>query len=158
MDVFSFDGGADARYHFDLSGERLAPFNHHFENNTPPKSAVDIAATNVAIREYQKEYMDYWNSTVSQTGTGRPVEAFISPVAPYPASERDKGYYFAYTSFVNVLDYSSITIPVTKADQILDAPNANYTPLNEVDGRVQGCCKLLSNRATLSPTAANEPD
>lgn len=142
MDVFSFDSGADARYHFDLSGERVAPFNHVYEHNTPPKHAVEIAATNIAKREYQKEYMDYWNSTVSQTGTGRPVEAFICPAAPYPASERDKGYYFGYTSFVNLLDYSSITIPITKADQSLDIPNADYTPRNELDGLVHKCCKL----------------
>jgi len=31
------------------------------------------------------EYLDKWNASVAVTGTGRPVDALISPTAPYPA-------------------------------------------------------------------------
>lgn len=45
--------------------------------------------------------MEYWNSTVDQTGTGRPVDAVISPVAPFPAAIRNKyGYYGKQTQLV----------------------------------------------------------
>lgn len=36
-------------------------------------------------RDLREEYLNYWQSTVQATGTGRPVDAIISPVAPYAA-------------------------------------------------------------------------
>lgn len=36
-------------------------------------------------RDIQKEYLDHWENTIEVTGTGRPVDAIISPVAPYTA-------------------------------------------------------------------------
>lgn len=33
----------------------------------------------------RKEYLDYWQNTVSLTGTGRPVDAIICPGAPFAA-------------------------------------------------------------------------
>jgi amidase len=38
----------------------------------------------------RKEYLDHWNSTVSSTGTGRPVDAIISPMAAYVAPPHGK--------------------------------------------------------------------
>ena len=32
----------------------------------------------------RKEYLDHWQSTRLSTSTGRPVDAIISPVAPFP--------------------------------------------------------------------------
>src|SRR5882762_4320806 len=37
------------------------------------------------MRDLRKEYLDYWQSTVQSTWTGRPVDAIICPVAPYAA-------------------------------------------------------------------------
>jgi amidase len=34
-------------------------------------------------RDLREEYLDYWRGTVHVTGTGRPVDAIIAPVAPY---------------------------------------------------------------------------
>jgi hypothetical protein len=33
--------------------------------------------------------MEYWNETASHTGTGRPVDAIISPLAPFAAARPD---------------------------------------------------------------------
>lgn len=38
--------------------------------------------------------MDYWNSTSSLTGTGRPIDAIVSPVAPFPAARPDMYDYY----------------------------------------------------------------
>jgi amidase len=38
----------------------------------------------------RKEYLDYWNSTEALTSTGRPVDAIISPVAPFPPPPHGK--------------------------------------------------------------------
>ena len=34
----------------------------------------------------RQEYLDHWNSTVTLTGTGRPVDAIISPMAAHVAA------------------------------------------------------------------------
>jgi amidase len=36
-------------------------------------------------RELQREYLEYWQASASKTGTGRPIDAIIAPVAPYAA-------------------------------------------------------------------------
>lgn len=36
-------------------------------------------------RELRKSYLDHWQATVSQTGTGRPVDGIISPAVAYTA-------------------------------------------------------------------------
>ena len=38
----------------------------------------------------RKEYLDYWQSTKASTSTGRPVDAVISPVAPFPPPPHGK--------------------------------------------------------------------
>jgi amidase len=38
----------------------------------------------------RKEYLDYWQSTKEVTSTGRPVDAIISPVAPFPPPPHGK--------------------------------------------------------------------
>ena len=35
--------------------------------------------------DIRQEYLDHWAATVSETGTGRPVDALITPMAPYAA-------------------------------------------------------------------------
>lgn len=38
----------------------------------------------------RKEYLDYWQGTKKSTSTGRPVDAIISPVAPFPPPPHGK--------------------------------------------------------------------
>lgn len=40
--------------------------------------------------DLRKEYLDYWNQTAEATGTGRPVDAIISPGAPFAAPPHGK--------------------------------------------------------------------
>ena len=83
-----YDGGADIHSALSLSGEPIVPQVARLYGQEPSPEAVasEISATNVAKREYQKEYMEYWNSSQDLTGTGRPVDAFIMPLAPFPAA------------------------------------------------------------------------
>lgn len=65
---------------------QIAPlFGVHKDEYT----ASQIAAVNVRKRQHQKKQMDYWNSTASVTGTGRPVDAVIAPFAPFAAGRPD---------------------------------------------------------------------
>lgn len=113
------DGGTDFTRQFSLSGETQAPQVIVKENGTE-LTASAIAALNVAKRAYQKQYMDYWNSTAELTGTGRPVDGVFCPLAPHAAVIPKQYHHVGYTSFVNVLDYTSVSIPVTFADKSVD--------------------------------------
>lgn len=106
-------------------------------------SASSIAANNVAKRQYQKDYMEYWNSTKELTSTGRPVDAIIVPVAPFPSARPGLYRYYTYTTFVNLLDYSSCTIPVTTVDPKVDVKDEDYKPRNEQDRLVTEICKRV---------------
>ena len=65
-------------------------------------TASEIAAVNVAKRAYQKEYMEYWNSTSSLTGTGRPIDAIIAPLAPFAAARPDMYDYYGMSPFLEL--------------------------------------------------------
>ena len=47
----------------------------------------------------------------------------------------------AYTEAINLLHYSAVVLPVTKADKQIDKVDPNYSPLNEVDGLNMNACK-----------------
>jgi amidase len=141
--IYSFDGGADSRHHFGLSGEEPAP--QLISPESPEYSATDIMAVNVAKREAQKDYMEYWNSTAELTGTGRPVDAIISPLAPFAAARPEKYTYLTYSSFVNLLDYTSVVVPVTQVDKSIDKKDENFKAVDEVDQETQDTCKSFAN-------------
>lgn len=90
LKTFFYDGGRDVNSAFDLSGEPMAPqLSLYLHDNGQPfleATASEIAQNNVAKRSYQKEYMDYWNSTTDVTGTGRPIDAVICPAAQFAAA------------------------------------------------------------------------
>lgn len=140
-EIYAFDGGADARAAFALSGEEPAP--QLISADEPQKTASDIMRVNVAKREAQKAYMEYWNPTAELTGTGRPVDAVISPLAPFAAARPAKYTYLTYSSFVNVLDYTSVVVPVTQVDKNVDKKNESFKAVDEVDQETQDNCKFL---------------
>jgi len=133
--VFTFDGGAEFKRDFALSGEPPAP--QLIMEEKPQADASAIMAVNIAKREAQKEYLDYWNSTAALTGTGRPVDAIIAPIAPWPAARPGQYTYYAYAGFVNVLDYTAVTIPVLLADKDIDVRVENFAPFDDTDQKTQ---------------------
>lgn len=130
------------RTHFQLSGETP---QFLLLQGTPDQEirVSELAALNVEKREYQKSYMEYWNSTVDITGTGRPVDGLICPTAVHPAPAPNKYNYGAmFTGLANVLDYTSVVIPVTHANKTIDVPLSADKALNEKDRKSQEECKL----------------
>ena len=92
MATWRYDGGRDVHQAFQLSGEPISKqigpgFGGGVRDET---TGSEIARVNVAKRMFQKEYLDYWNSTERLTGTGRPVDGFIAPVAPFAAARPEK--------------------------------------------------------------------
>ncbi|KAJ4403175.1 hypothetical protein N0V91_006752 [Didymella pomorum] len=132
-----FDGGRNVREAFALSGEPMAPQVHLYQNEMKEFSATEIAETNVAMRALKKEYMEYWNSTAKETSTGRPVDAVISPLAPWPAARREKYKYYGYSTWVNALDYTSVAFPVTIVDKSVDVKSSDFKAVDEKDQEIQ---------------------
>ncbi|KAF1811890.1 amidase [Eremomyces bilateralis CBS 781.70] len=135
MGVFMSDGGVDAYNAFALAHEEPAPQLAPIVPTTPRTQATasEVAAMNVTIRELRKELMDYWNSTVSLTKNGRPIDAIISPVSPYPAARREMYTHYAYTSWVNALDWTTVVIPVLRTDKAVDVVDPSFTPRSEAE-------------------------
>ncbi|THV07615.1 general amidase [Dendrothele bispora CBS 962.96] len=78
-------------------------------------------------RDLRQEYLRYWEETTAATGTGRPVDAIISPVAAYAAPPHGMNKSANYTMVWNLLDYAALVIPVSKVNQAIDVPR----PRNE---------------------------
>lgn len=55
-----------------------------------PKTAFQLWQLHRAKRDYRQEYLDHWEATVTQTGTGRPFDAIIAPAAPFAAPPHGK--------------------------------------------------------------------
>lgn len=83
--------------------------------------------------ELREMYLDHWNATVAKTGTGRPVDAIVLPVAPFPAPPHGLYRIAAYTNVWNVLDCPSCVVPVTRVSQSLDAKAAAHEFRNDED-------------------------
>ena len=54
----------------------------------------------------------------------------------------------AYTEVINLLDYTSVCIPVTHADKDIDVFDHCYKPLNDVDRENWQACMLLASTTT----------
>ncbi|KAF8215973.1 general amidase [Mycena galopus ATCC 62051] len=83
-------------------------------------SSFDLWQLHKRRRELREEHLHHWEDTVGQTGTGRPVDAIISPVAPFVAPPHGYHKNGQYTMNLNMLDYPSMVIPVSQVDQALD--------------------------------------
>ena len=140
---WGYDGGKSIFDHFNASGE---PVSHQIAlvyGKEPREewSFSKVAENNVAKREYEKEYLDYWNSTESLTGLGRPVDAIIAPTAEIAAIRPDGLTYGGYTTAFSALDYTIVTVPVTTVQKDRDVLDDAFKPLNDFDGKVQAGCK-----------------
>lgn len=138
----------------------MAPQISNFDRKPVVQAdASKIAATNVAKRAMQKEYMEYWNSTKDVTKTGRPVDAVISPAMPFAAARPTKFVYVGYTMWVNVLDYTAATVPVTKCDKNIDKKDdAPYESLNARDKTIHESCKCFHRSKGCQKTDLGVPD
>ena len=139
-EVFTYDRGADSRRQFALSGEQPHPFLEK-SREREQADATDIAANNVAKRNFQKAYLDGWMATQEVSETGRPVDAVVSPVAPFAAARPGTFKYYGYTLWANALDYSACVIPVTTVDKTIDRVDENFRPQSDLARDIMDLCE-----------------
>jgi amidase len=141
LKTWQYDGGRDVRSAFALSDEPMSKQVSRYQTLGKEFTASEIAQTNVELRRLKKEYMTYWNSTAGQTETGRAVDGILCPLAPWPAARPERFLYYGYSTFVNALDYTSVTVPVTNVDKRVDVRAEGYVGIDELDRKVQADCK-----------------
>jgi amidase len=88
---------------------------------------------------FQCEYLEQIRLTEERLG--KEIDAIITPVAPTAAVRHDKFSYYGYTNLVNLLDFTSVAVPVTFADKNIDKKQEDYKPLNETDKSMHEECK-----------------
>lgn len=87
----------------------------------PEVNASQIVEANIALKDYRKRYLDYWNSTSEFTGTGKPVDAFIMPLAPFPPPKPGQARYVGMKTESKGILRSQLTV-LLKAIQPLSTP------------------------------------
>ncbi|KAI9652013.1 MAG: hypothetical protein M1831_007254 [Alyxoria varia] len=127
------DGAQNINAQLNLSGEPLIPPLRESFKPRDPMPVDKYQDLTIEGRQYEEAYYDYWNSTGEDDG--QIADAVIMPVAPHAAVIPGKYYHTAYTEAINLMDYTSTVIPVTKADADLDEFDDSYKPLNDTDAR-----------------------
>ena len=80
LEAFKADGGVNIHHNLGLAGE---PPQDRVEGNYgvkagTPKPSDELFDLVLRHRKYQKEYIDYWNSTAKLTSSGKPLDAHTS--------------------------------------------------------------------------------
>ncbi|KAF2757566.1 general amidase [Pseudovirgaria hyperparasitica] len=98
-----------------------------------PMPLLEYQDKGLRVKAYRAQYDQYWNSTAATTSTNTPVDAVIMPVAPHAAVLPDKYFHYGYTTIVDLLNYSAVSFPVTKAEEAIDQPDPDFKPMNDDD-------------------------
>ena len=113
--------------------------------NTKPLSITELFACNTQQTMWKGKMAEWWSSTVSQTTTGRPIDAIIGPTSAAVGAPHDMPGYCGYTSVFNILDYPAGTLPLKdfKISAEKDPKDVGYQPLqnNPYDHLVYEMCK-----------------
>ncbi|KAF5388559.1 hypothetical protein D9757_004595 [Collybiopsis confluens] len=119
-----------------MSLENQIALEGGFDHNSIPRSAYQLWQLHRKKRDLREEHLQVWEDTVKITGTGRPVDAIISPVAPYAAVGHGNNKSANYTAVWNLLDYTALVIPVAQVDSKLDSVNLPQLFHSHIDRRV----------------------
>ncbi|XXH01436.1 hypothetical protein Hte_007796 [Hypoxylon texense] len=129
------DGGHDVWKQLSILHEPLIPPLEEMYGDGPTDPMLIPEYQDYALKRlrYTARYMEYWNSTVEFTGTGRPVDAVIMPVAPHAAVIPNRYFHYGYTEIADLLNFTAVAIPITTVDKSVDKIPNNFEPLNDED-------------------------
>jgi amidase len=86
--------------------------------------------------KYQMEYLEELRKM--EKSMGKELDAIIAPITPTAAVLHNNFRYYGYASVVNLLDFTSVVVPVTFADKDADKKLEGYSGSNEQDATLQG--------------------
>ena len=74
---------------------------------------------------------------------GVAIDALVIPITPTAAIRHNQFKYYGYASAINLLDFTSVVVPVLFADKEVDKRVEGYQALNELDEKVQAECEWI---------------
>jgi amidase len=135
--IYASDGGTDIFGTLKESGEPPIPNFADLINPSLPKIDMnELWAVHLKKWEYQCEYLEQFR--LAEETLGKEIDAIVMPITPTAAVRHNQFKYYGYASAINLLDFTSVVVPVTFADQNIDKKLDGYTPLNEMDRTVYG--------------------
>ncbi|PMD62637.1 amidase [Hyaloscypha bicolor E] len=134
--IYAGDGGTDIFNTLKESGEPDIPNFKDLINPSLPK--VDMNELwDIQLKKwaFQSEYLEQFR--IAEEKLGKEIDAILAPITPTAAVQHDKFKYYGYASAINLLDFTSVVVPVTFADKSIDKKQENYKPLNDLDKIIQ---------------------
>lgn len=89
--------------------------------------------------KYQCEYLAVIRDFEAEHG--QELDAIIAPITATAAIRHNQFRYYGYASVINLLDFTSVVVPVTFADKSVDVRNESFTQMNNMDKIVEAECK-----------------
>lgn len=138
--IFGTDGYQEITDECARSGEPIVKALLRLGGNAKkfPKGVEKVQETWEQARVkylYQQQFDEYWLLTIKSTSTGRLVDGVLSPCwesCSFKPEDLDK-FHLSYTTLVNILDLTAITVPITNADKTVDKKDTTYVPISEED-------------------------
>ncbi|KAL3482483.1 Acetamidase [Aspergillus californicus] len=135
--IYGADGSKDVQTEINASGEPAIPNIKDLLNpSIKPASMNELWATHLEKWTYQMEYLDKWREVEDAMG-GIELDAIIAPISPSAAIRHNQFKYYGYASAINLLDFTSVVVPVTFADKRVDGRNEAFVPVSDMDRLVQ---------------------
>jgi len=143
--IYASDGGTDVFNTLKESGEPAIPNFADLINPSLPKIDMNqLWDVHLQKWAFQSEYLEQFRAVEAELG--REIDAIIAPITPTAAIRHNQFKYYGYASAINLLDYTSVVVPVTFVDKNIDKKNAEFSPLNDMDKTVQAECKFRCHR------------
>ncbi|KAH6957760.1 amidase signature domain-containing protein [Ilyonectria sp. MPI-CAGE-AT-0026] len=134
--VYASDGGTDVFNTLKSSGEPAIPNFSDLINPSLPKIDMnELWDAHLEKWKYQCEYLSAIQAFEKKHGTE--LDAIIAPITPTAAVRHDRFKYYGYASAINLLDFTSVVVPVLFADKTIDVENTGFKPLTKMDSLVQ---------------------
>ena len=123
--MYVADGGKDIQTALSISGEPKEPGAGMGSEETK-LSVYENWQLNLARTAYATKYLEKWNKTREITTIGRSVDGIISPVVGLPAYPNKSMISIGYTGIANLLQLSSVVLPVISVSSELDQITDEY--------------------------------
>lgn len=78
-------------------------------------SAYELWQVQKQRKTLRQQYLSHWEKTTGATGTGRPIDAIICPVAPYAAPPHGKNRSVASSTAFHSLIFQSESLSIPKS-------------------------------------------
>jgi amidase len=141
--IYAGDGGTDIFNTLKESGEPAIPNFKDLINPSLPKVDMnELWDAQLKKWAFQSEYLEQFR--LAEEKLGKEIDAIIAPITPTAAIRHNQFKYYGYASAINLLDFTSVVVPVTFADKSVDKKQAEYKPLNNLDKVVQEECEFSS--------------